>query len=52
MKRILLLEDDITLGETIQELLIQNSYKVDYVINHNDAIDFSYDNRYNYIYLI
>ncbi len=47
MKRILLLEDDITLGETIQELLMQNSYKVDYVINGNDAIDFSYDNRYD-----
>ncbi len=47
MKRILLLEDDIALGETIQELLTDNKYMVDYAINGNDAIDFSYDNKYD-----
>jgi len=47
MKRILLLEDDISLGETIQELLTENKYMVDYAISGNEAIDFSYDNRYD-----
>lgn len=31
MKRILLLEDDLSLGETIKELLLENDYEVDYV---------------------
>jgi DNA-binding response OmpR family regulator len=29
MKRILLLEDDLSLGETIKELLLENDYEVD-----------------------
>ena len=47
MKKILLLEDDIALGETIKELLIDNSYEVDYVIKGNDAIDITFDNSYD-----
>ncbi len=31
MKRILLLEDDLSLGETIKELLLENDYEVDEV---------------------
>jgi len=45
--KILLLEDDIALGETIQDLLEENNYKVDYVITGNEAIDSSYDNKYD-----
>ena len=45
--KILLLEDDIALGETIQDLLIENSYEVDYVTTGNEAIDYSYENSYD-----
>lgn len=31
MKRILLLENDLSLGETIKELLLENNYEVGYV---------------------
>jgi DNA-binding response OmpR family regulator len=47
MKKILLLEDDIALGETIKELLCESGYAVDYEISGNDAIDSSYDNSYD-----
>lgn len=47
MKKILLLEDDIALGETIKELLCESGYVVDYEIAGNDAIDSSYDNSYD-----
>lgn len=47
MKKILLLEDDIALGETIKELLCENSYAVDYETTGNDTIDSSYDNSYD-----
>jgi DNA-binding response OmpR family regulator len=47
MKKILLLEDDIALGETIKELLCESGYAVDYEIAGNDAIDSSYDNSYD-----
>jgi len=46
-KHILLLEDDIPLSQTLQELLEDSGYKVDMVHNGNDAIDASYDNRYD-----
>lgn len=46
-KHILLLEDDKLLAQTLQELLQDNGYKVDLVYNGNDAIDASYDNRYD-----
>ena len=45
--KILLLEDDIALGETIEELLVESAYKVDYVTTGNDAIDSSYENKYD-----
>lgn len=45
--KILLLEDDIALGETIEELLCENGYKVDYVTTGNSAIDSSYENKYD-----
>lgn len=46
-KHILLLEDDVALAETLQELLEESGYRVDMVHNGNDAIDASYDNRYD-----
>jgi len=45
--KILLLEDDIALGETIEELLCESGYRVDYVTTGNGAIDSSYDNKYD-----
>ncbi len=45
--KILLLEDDIALGETIEDLLIESGYLVDHVIGGNEAIDMSYDNEYD-----
>lgn len=47
MKKILLLEDDIALGETIKELLIDNNYEVDYITKGNEAINITFDNRYD-----
>lgn len=45
--KILLLEDDVALGETIQDLLEESGYDVNYVTTGNDAIDYSYDNKYD-----
>jgi len=47
MKKILLLEDDYELAETLQELLEDNGYRVDTVHNGNDAIDSSYEKSYD-----
>ena len=46
-KRILLLEDDYELAETLQELLESNNYSVDLVYNGNEAVDASYDSSYD-----
>ncbi len=46
-KHILLLEDDYELAETLQELLEADGYSVDLVHTGNDAIDASYDNKYD-----
>lgn len=46
-KKILLLEDDFNLGESIQDLLIASNYDVDYVLRGNDVIDLSYENKYD-----
>ncbi|MEN4053096.1 MULTISPECIES: response regulator transcription factor [Sulfurimonas] len=46
-KQILLLEDDYELAETLQELLVSNGYGVDMVHTGNDAMDASYDNKYD-----
>ncbi len=45
--RILLLEDDRALGETIKELLEENGYSVDWVHDGAEAADLSYDNSYD-----
>jgi len=46
-KRILLLEDDYELGETLKELLESHNYEVDLVENGDSAVDASYDNSYD-----
>ena len=45
--KILLLEDDYELAETLQELLEEAGYNVDMVHTGNDAVDASYDNKYD-----
>ena len=45
-REILLLEDDIELAETLKELLESENYHVDMVHNGNDAIDVSYEKKY------
>ncbi|MDQ7043300.1 MAG: response regulator transcription factor [Sulfurimonas sp.] len=45
-REILLLEDDIELAETLKELLEGENYSVDMVHNGNDAIDASYEKKY------
>ncbi len=45
--RILLLEDDRALGETIKELLEENGYSVDWVRDGAEAAELSYDNSYD-----
>jgi len=47
MNSILLLEDDFELAETIQELLQESGYKVDMVHTGNDAVDASYEKKYD-----
>lgn len=47
MKKILLLEDDYELAETIEELLEESGYSVDMVHTGNDAVDASYDVNYD-----
>ncbi|WP_434657826.1 response regulator transcription factor [Sulfurimonas sp. NW9] len=46
-KHILLLEDDVPLALTLAELLEGAGYSVDTVHNGNDAIDASYEKRYD-----
>ena len=46
-KNILLLEDDYELAQTLQELLDMYEYNVTLVHSGNDAIDASYDNKYD-----
>ena len=46
-KNILLLEDDILLAETLQELLESEGYKVTLVLDGGAAADASYDNTYD-----
>lgn len=45
--KILLLEDDYELAETIDELLKESGYSVDVVHTGNEAVDYSYDNKYD-----
>lgn len=46
-KKILLLEDDLLLSQTLQELLSDEGYSVTLVQNGNDAIDKSYDEKFD-----
>lgn len=46
-KAVLLLEDDIELGETIQELLEGEGYSVTLVRDGNNALDRSYDTKFD-----
>ncbi|MBA1438589.1 MAG: response regulator transcription factor [Epsilonproteobacteria bacterium] len=46
-KKILLLEDDYELAQTLKELLEAADYRVDMVHTGNDAIDASYDGSYD-----
>ncbi len=48
--RILLLEDDINLGETIQEYLEDHGYDVDFVHTSQEALEKAYEKHYD-IYL-
>jgi len=47
MNKILLLEDDIDLAQTIEELLVDEGYIVSLVHNGNDAIDISYETKFD-----
>lgn len=46
-QKILLLEDDIDLGETVQELLEMHNYEVVFVENGNDTIDATYEQKFD-----
>ncbi|WP_456403058.1 response regulator transcription factor [Hydrogenimonas sp.] len=50
-KRILLLEDDTALGETLVELLEERGYRVDWARDGAEAADFSFDTLYD-LYLL
>ena len=45
--RILLMEDDLSLGETLYELLNEEGYNTDWARDGNEAADLSYINQYN-----
>lgn len=45
--KILLMEDDFALGETIAEMLREASYDVDWVQNGEKAVDITYDTKYD-----
>ncbi len=45
--RILLLEDDRSLGETIKEMLEDEGYRVDWAKDGEEAAEFSYENSYD-----
>ena len=47
MKKILLLEDDTLLAQTLQELLESENYLLTTVHSGNEAIELSYENSYN-----
>ncbi len=46
-KKILLLEDDRLLAETIQEMLEDNNYHVDLALSGDEAAELSYENSYD-----
>ncbi|MEA1920938.1 MAG: response regulator transcription factor [Campylobacterota bacterium] len=46
MKKILLLEDDALLGQTVEELLVNEGYRVDWALDGEEAAELSYENKY------
>ncbi|MEA3522963.1 MAG: response regulator transcription factor [Campylobacterota bacterium] len=46
MKKILLLEDDTLLAQTVQELLESEGYRVDWASDGEEAAEYSYDTNY------
>ena len=50
-KKLLFLEDDPLLGETVYEDLQEAGYSVDWVKNADEAAEYTYDNRYD-LYLL
>ena len=50
MKKLLLVEDDLILGESLQELLESEDFKVIWVKDGNEALSITYDNNFD-IYL-
>lgn len=46
-RKILLLEDDRALGETLEELLREDGYDVDWVVDGAEAAEKSFENRYD-----
>ncbi|WOE70367.1 response regulator transcription factor [Hydrogenimonas thermophila] len=46
-QKILLLEDDRTLGETLEELLQEDGYDVDWVIDGAEAADKTFEQKYD-----
>jgi DNA-binding response OmpR family regulator len=47
LNKILLLEDDLLLGETLTDLLEDQGYEVSYFPNGQDALDATFDNKYD-----
>ena len=47
MSRLLLLEDDPSLGKTLSKYLSQNNYEVDWAKHGEEAVDLSYEKRYD-----
>ena len=47
MVKILLLEDDPNLAKSLVKYLQRNDYSVDWAKNGEEAVDLSYDNKYN-----
>ena len=51
-RKILLMEDDIDLGETLQELLESKGYGVTLVTNGIEASELSYEKNLTFMFLI
>jgi len=49
--KLLLLEDDLLFGETLTDLLEDEGYDVSHFLNGQDALDATYDNKYD-VYLL
>jgi len=47
LSRLLLLEDDPSLGKTLSKYLSQNNYEVDWAKHGEEAVDLSYEKRYD-----